>query len=163
MLEACELAQNNLRSVQSKMKERYNKYTYSRYFQTGDQVLALLLVPGKPLQARYSGPYIVKEKIGDLNHIVSTTDKRKNTQVCHINMFKSYVNRDKNIVVQCANIVSPVPQNCDNVYDTQNSQDFENKIPGLSRLQNLDILCNLDSRLEHLEDSIKARTQRTYI
>ena len=67
-------------------------------------------------------------------------------------MSESYVNRDKNVVVHCVNTVSPVPQNCNNVYDTQNSQDFENKIPGLSRLQNLDILCNLDSKLQHLED-----------
>ena len=78
-------------------------------------------------------------------------------------MLKSYVNRDKNSVVQCANIVSPVPQNCNNVCDTQNSQDFENKIPGLSGLKNSDILCNLDSKLEHLEDSKKTRSQKTYI
>ena len=58
-----------------------------------------------------------------------------------------------NNVVQCANIVLPVPQNFNNVCVTQNSQDFENKIPGLSRLQNWDILCTLDSKLEHLEDS----------
>ena len=99
--EACKLAQNNLRSVQSKMKERYDrsvqskvkerydrsvqskmkerydrsvqsemkerydKYTQSRSFQPGDQVLALLPVSGKPLQARYFGPYIVKEKVSD--------------------------------------------------------------------------------------------------
>ena len=63
-----------------------------------------------------------------------------------------YANRDENNAVQCANIVSPVPQNCNNVCDTQNSQDFENKISGLSCLQNSDILCNLDSKLEHLED-----------
>ena len=67
-------------------------------------------------------------------------------------MLKSYVNREKNNVFQCANIVSPVPQNCNNICDTQNSQDFENKIHGLSRLQNLDTLCELDSRLQHLED-----------
>ena len=41
----------------------------------------------------------------------------------------------------------PVPQNCNNVCDTHNSQDFENKIPGLSCPQNSDILCNLDSKL----------------
>ena len=68
-------------------------------------------------------------------------------------MVKSYVNRDKNNVFQCANIVSPVLQNCNNSCDTQNSQDFENKMPGLSRLQNLDLHFNLDSKLEHLEDS----------
>ena len=54
------------------------------------------------------------------------------------------------LFMQCANIVSPVPQNCSNVCDTQNSQDFENKIPDILRLQNSDILCNLDSKLEHL-------------
>ena len=54
-------------------------------------------------------------------------------------MLKSYVNRDKNTVVQCANIVSRVPQNCNNVGDTQNSQDIENKFSGLLRLQNSDI------------------------
>ena len=103
--EACELAQNNLSSVQSKMKERYDKYSQSGYFQPGDQVLALLPVRGKPLQARYFGPYITKEKFGDLNNIVSTPDRRKNTQLCHIfNMLKSSVNRDKNNVVQCANM-----------------------------------------------------------
>ena len=36
--EACELAQNNLRSVQSRMKELYDKYTQSRSFQQEDQV-----------------------------------------------------------------------------------------------------------------------------
>ena len=70
-------------------------------------------------------------------------------------MLNSYVNRDKNNVVQCGNIVSPVLQNCNNACDTQNYQDFENTIPGLSRLTNLDILCNLDSKLKHLEDSKK--------
>ena len=70
-------------------------------------------------------------------------------------MLKSYVNRDKNNVVQCANIpvVSSVPQNCNNECDTQISRDFKNKFPGLSCLQNSDILCNLDSKLEHLQDS----------
>ena len=118
----------------------------------------MLPVPDKTLQARYFDPYIVKEKVSDLNYIISTPDKRKNTQLCHINMLKSHVNRDKHNVVQCANLVSPVPQNCNNICDTQNSQDFEKKKkkkknPGLSRLQNSDILCNLDSKMEHLQDS----------
>ena len=116
--EASELVQNNLRSVQPKMKERCDKYTQSRSFQPGDQVLALLPVPGKPLQARYFGPYIVKEKVSDLNYIVGTPDRRKNSQLCHINMLISYVNRDKSNFVQCANTVSPVPRNCNNVCDT---------------------------------------------
>ena len=71
----------------------------------------MLSVPGKPLQARYLGPYTIMEQVSDLNYIVSIPVRRKNTQLCDINMLKSYVNRDKNNVVQCANVVSPVPQN----------------------------------------------------
>ena len=65
--EACELARNNLRSVQSKMKERFDKYTQSRSFQPGDKGLALLPVPDKPLQARYFSPFTIKEKFSDFN------------------------------------------------------------------------------------------------
>ena len=137
------------------MKERYDKYTQSRSFQSGDHVLALLPIPGKPLQARYLGPYmyIVKKKFSHLNYIVSTPDRRKNTQLCHINMLKSYVNRDEIMLFIVANIVSPFPQNCNNVCVTQNSHDIEIKIPGLSSLKISDILCSLDSKLEHLDDS----------
>ena len=78
-------------------------------------------------------------------------------------MLKFYVNRDKNNAVQCFNIVSPVPQNCNNVCDTQNSQNFENKIPDLSPLQNSNILCNLDSKLVHLEDSKKQELKNLYM
>ena len=69
------------------MKERYDKYTQSRSFQLEDQVLALLPVLGKPLQAKCFGSYIVKEKVSDLNYIVSTPDRRKNTRLCYIDPF----------------------------------------------------------------------------
>ena len=105
---ACELGQNNLRSVQFKMKDRYDKYTQSRSFQPGNQILALLPVPDKPLQARYFGPYIVTVKLSDLNYIVSTPDRRKKTHLCHINMLKSYANRDKNKLVHYVITVLPV-------------------------------------------------------
>ena len=89
--------------------------------------------------------------LSPFNYIVSTPDRHKNTQLCHkntqlchIKMLKFYVNMDKNNVL-CANIVSPVPQNCNNVCDTQNSQDFEKKT-GLSHLQNSGILCNFQFR-----------------
>ena len=83
----------------------------------------MLPVPGKPLQAGYFSPYIVKEKLSDLNYIVGTPDRRKNTRMSYLHV--SHVNKDKNNVVQYANTVSPIPQNCNNVCDTQNSQDFE--------------------------------------
>ena len=42
------------------MKNKYDQNSVSRMFKPGDKVLALLPVPGRPLQARYFGPYIVR-------------------------------------------------------------------------------------------------------
>ena len=50
---ACEAARSNLKSAQSKMKLRYDENAQDRSFEPGDKVLALLPIPGKPLQARY--------------------------------------------------------------------------------------------------------------
>ena len=65
------------------MKERYDTYTQFKYFQSGDHGLALLPVPGKLLQVKYLGLYIIEEKISDLNYIVSAPDRRKNTQLSY--------------------------------------------------------------------------------
>ena len=60
---ACEAARSNLKSAQSKMKLRYDVNAQDRNFEPGDKVLALLPIPGKPLPARYYGPYTVDKKL----------------------------------------------------------------------------------------------------
>ena len=63
----------------------------SRCFEPGDRILVLFPVVGNPLQAKYSGPYNkVVKKISDTNYLVKTPGRRKETQVCHINMLKAY-------------------------------------------------------------------------
>ena len=52
LLTACEAAKSNLKKAQGKMKHNYDKNTKERSFISGDNVLALLPIPGKPLQAR---------------------------------------------------------------------------------------------------------------
>ena len=63
---ACDVARNNLENAQNKMKARYDLKTENRSFEPGDSVLALLPIPGSPLQARYFGPYTVDKS--DLNY-----------------------------------------------------------------------------------------------
>ena len=63
------------------MKKSYDKNTKERSFKSGDKVLALLPIPGKPLQARYFGPYTVEKKASDLNY---TPDRRKQKQLMSI-------------------------------------------------------------------------------
>ena len=63
---ACELARANLKLSQESMKERYDISTSERSFDPGQKVLAFLPIPDKPLQARYFGPYVIKEKLSNL-------------------------------------------------------------------------------------------------
>lgn len=50
----------------------------------------MLPVLGSALQARFSGPYEIKEKIGDQDYIVATPDRRRRTRLCHVNILKPY-------------------------------------------------------------------------
>ena len=72
------------------MKVWYDRKTKSRCFELGDRVLVLFPVEGNSLQAKCSGPYKVVKKISDTNYLVRTPGRRKETQVCHINMLKAY-------------------------------------------------------------------------
>ena len=77
LLTACEAANFNLKKAQGKMKQNFDKNTKERSFKSGDKVLALLPIPGRPLQARYFGPYTVEKKASDFNYIITTPDRRK--------------------------------------------------------------------------------------
>ena len=72
------------------MKEHYDKKVKEREFEVGDEVLALLPLQGRPLAAKFSGPYKVAKKVGALDYVIMTPDRRKDTQLCHINMLKPY-------------------------------------------------------------------------
>ena len=72
---ACEAA--NSKSTQCKMKQNYDKNIKERSFKSGDKVLAVLPISGRPIQFRYFGPYSVEKKASDLNYIITTPDRRK--------------------------------------------------------------------------------------
>ena len=90
---ACDLAKQNMTVTQGKMKKRFDQCAKNRSFSPGDKVLVLLPVPGSALQACYSGPYRVKEKVGDRDYIIATPDRRRHGRLCHINMLKPYFDR----------------------------------------------------------------------
>ena len=145
---ACDAARSNFKSAQSKMKIRYDENAKDRNFEPGEKVLALLPIPGRPLQARYYGPYTVDKKLSDVNYIVNTPGRRKQKQLCHINMLKKYIDRDSN-VISSVNTVNSVPHE----QNQMDSEDFnlEKSDPSSSKLQNSDILQNLDQKLSHLD------------
>ena len=149
---ACEVARSNLKKSQGKMKARYDNHVIDRKFKPGDKVLALLPIPGRPLQARYFGPYTIDKKTSDLNYIINTPGRRKNKQMCHVNMLKQYFDRDSSISKPIT-VVNTVPQES-NVFEPEVNSDFIDKSdPGPSKLENSDILRNLNNKLSHLEPS----------
>ena len=149
---ACEVARSNLKTSQGKMKARYDNHVIDRKFKPGDKVLALLPIPGRPLQARYFGPYTIDKKTSDLNYIINTPGRRKNKQMCHVNMLKEYFDRNSSISKPFT-VVNTVPQES-NVFEPEVNSDFIDKSdPGPSELENSDILRNLNNKLSHLEPS----------
>ena len=119
---ACEVARSNLKKSQGKMKARYDNHVIDRKFKPGDKVLALLPLPGRPLQARYFGPYTIDKKTSDLNYIINTPGRRKNKQMCHVNMLKEYFDRDSSISKPIT-VVNTVPQES-NVFEPEVNSDF---------------------------------------
>ena len=98
-----------LRALKVTRKHKYDKNTKERNFKSGDKVLARLPIPGKLLQARYFGLYNVEKKACDLNYQLTTPDRRKQKQLCHINMLKEYVDRDCSNDAP-VNVISSVPK-----------------------------------------------------
>lgn len=151
LTKACELARENLKSSQISMKMKYDKKSFERNFKPGQKVLALLPIHGSTLEARYCGPYIIDKKISDLNYVIKTPDRRKSTQLCHVNMLKAYIDRnstDSQIVHPINAITSDPDINlCD---ENVGLQTLDSKL-GTAKLQNSDILKNLELKFTHLE------------
>ena len=143
---ACELARANLVSAQKSMKARYDLDSVERKFEPGHKVLALLPVPGSPLQTRFFGPYVVEKKLSDLNYVLVTPDRRKQRQLRHINMLKEYVDRNNSPAVH------PVSASVAMLETDEAANNFKENavLPGTARLKNSDVLQDLNSKLSHL-------------
>ena len=61
-----------------------------RSFDPGE-VLILLPIPGDPLRARGSGPYVVEETVCDVGFVTRTPDRQGQKRLCHVNISKKYV------------------------------------------------------------------------
>ena len=156
LFRAGQMAKRNLQESQSKIKVWYNRKAKSRCFEPG--VLVLFPVVGNPLQAKYSGPYKVVKKISDTNYLIKTPGRRKETQVCHINMLKAYHEKPKPELVTLNNrlvLESPthskdcVGEVAEKEEDTESEVRLENDQQPI-KLQNSQILNDLGTKLSHL-------------
>ncbi|XP_072051590.1 uncharacterized protein [Amphiura filiformis] len=176
---ASEMAKQNLKQGQQRMKVWYDKHAKSRQFDPGDKVLVLFPVLGNPLQARFSGPYVVKTREGDLNYIVKTPDRRKKTQLCHVNMLKKFVEREEspNCNPVCVAVNSDTRETINSESEIAHNSTVQSLHTGTCsqppdvelndynvKLKNSDVLANIDDKVSHLppdhQEQIKALIQR---
>ncbi|KAF0021854.1 hypothetical protein F2P81_025893 [Scophthalmus maximus] len=75
------------------MMPMFDKDARARSFTPGEEVLLQLPIPGSALQARYTGPYVVQEKVNEQDYIVATPDRKRRSRFSHINMLKPYLDR----------------------------------------------------------------------
>ena len=87
-----ELAAKNLKQAQELMI-KHQKHVKQRNFAEGDQVLVFFPIPGTPLKSKYSGPYVITKKLSPTNYVIQTPDRRKDSQLVHVNLLKEYVER----------------------------------------------------------------------
>ena len=86
------IASKNLKSSQENMVQHQKSVTH-RSFSVGDKVLVFFPIPGAPLKNKYSGPYVITKKLSPTNYVIQTPDRRKDSQLVHINLLKKYVQR----------------------------------------------------------------------
>ena len=101
------MAKTNLTNSQERMKSWYDKNARERSFKAGGRVLVLFPIQGESLRAKFSGPYLIEEKLNSVNYVVKTPDRRRSRRICHVNMLKKYHERTtetKPTVVTCPSL-----------------------------------------------------------
>lgn len=150
LLKACSMAKENLAATQKKMKVWYDRKVCKRGFQRGDKVLVLLPVHGQPLQTEYYGPCVVDRKVSEVDYVVNTPGRRKQKQLCHINMLKKYYERtdESSVAVVASTVVGQEVLEAKS--DSEESSMGDSEYGRSIKLQNSDVLANLSDKLCHL-------------
>ena len=136
-----EIARKNLKKAPNSMAEQCDKHAVQRSFVPGDNVLTFLPVTGKPLQAIFHGPYQINKKINEGNYVVLTPDRRKEKQLCHVNMLKPYIERE-----DCNESVHPISA----VSVHEQSDDALQDIGTPVKLDNSQVLKDINVKVSHL-------------
>ena len=154
-----EIAKQNLSSVQLDMKSLYDRKTKVRKFSKGDLVLAYFPLPGSPLKSKYHGPYKVLRNVNNNTYVIETPDRKKSSQLVHINLLKPYHSRtpgagyrDSNVSVS-VNMVSNIEEteNFDMPYEQKRNSEVLERLPylfnHLSENQSVELQGVLNSHL----------------
>lgn len=134
------------------MKQLFDRNSEVREFSPGDQVLALLPLPASPFRAKFSGPYIVTRRISELNYFISTPDRKKSEQLCHVNLLKPYYSRDQ---TDCKTSAVLTVSQTDEIVPEMEEDEAPTDCVLQPRFSNTETLLNLENLMRHLTISQK--------
>ncbi|KAK9509341.1 hypothetical protein O3M35_006680 [Rhynocoris fuscipes] len=116
-----------------------------------DKLFSSLPIPENNLCTRFSEPFKINKNKIELNFVINTSDYRKLTQLCYINMLKKHLETNK---VDCfINNVTLLPQNNVSVDSESVLRECETKLSGgikYALSMGLDNSFTLKSKFEHL-------------
>ena len=87
---ALDLATTHANEQRDKAKVWYDRKATMQVFRPGDKVLMLLPIPGSPLELKLHGPYVIAEKLGPVNYVINTPERRETRRICHVNLWRPY-------------------------------------------------------------------------
>ncbi len=114
-------------------------------------MLILLPIPGDPLRAKFVVLILIDKKVSDVDCIVCTPDRRKTKRMYEVDMLRGYnaADDDTKPVLNQNTVTSDTCDDSDNP-----GEDFVINGHGCNlRLENADMLSNLESKVSHLESS----------
>lgn len=143
LYEAGELAKQNLKMAQKKMKQLYDRKVEHREFSAGDQVLVLQPLIESPFPAKFFGPCNVVRRLSEQNYLIEMPNRRKSVKVCHVNLLKPYLTCDNGVTQESSVLVAgTVPE-----------QEMHGDVVLQPRLKNSETLARLESFLRQLDDT----------
>ncbi|XP_066990476.1 uncharacterized protein [Macrobrachium rosenbergii] len=100
-----------------KMSHLYDRKAKVREFKPDDLVLVYYPIAGAPLKEKYIGPYKILSRTTKVNYIIATPDRKRSTQLVHVNLLKPYVAATKvqalsQVITKYMEICTEEPKNC---------------------------------------------------
>ena len=138
-----ELAQTHATEQRTRAKVWYDRNARLQEFKPGDKVLMLLPIVTSPLQLKLHGPYEVAERLGPVDYVINTPNRRKTRRICHVNLLRPYRQRDLELFPD----IDRVPTICviDNVEDTFLSVDSVTALTEQQQSELLVVLSEFES------------------
>ena len=146
----------NLKTSQGKMKQQYDCKAKARSFKPGDCILVFMPLSGGSLAAKYTGPYVSKSKVDDLNYVICSPARRQKSKEGHVNLIKEYVQSEaetdsvSSIVSRTQSLNVVAQQSVKLCQLAEESVTFDKTDDFDLPMNNSDFLKNLSSHISHL-------------